>query len=265
MPAERALLDVTADPIDLSGVTVLVTRPEDQAGPLARKIREAGGEAIVAPTLAIAPLTAASSGVLTPPPDMLVFISRNAVTHGWPAVADLVTSGASQVAAVGLGTRAELNDRKVGSVIAPTLEFSSEGLLALPEFARERVKDRRIVIVRGQGGRETLKEALGKRGADVAYLEVYRRVIPDTDLAAVIGSAVPDVAVVSSAEGLANLADMIERQGLERLFDMVVVVPGSRVGAEVLGLGFTEDPVIADNPSDAGFLAALEHWSVGEL
>lgn len=257
---------MTSDPIDLSGVTVLVTRPEHQAGPLAEKIRKAGGEAIVAPTLALAPLAvAAGSGVLSPAPDVLVFISRNAVTYGWAAVGALVNGGERHVAAVGLGTRAELHERGVGSVIAPTLEFSSEGLLALPEFAREKVKGRRIVIVRGQGGRETLKEALVKRGADVAYLEVYRRVVPDTDLAAAVGSAVPDVAVVSSAEGLANLADMIDRQGLERLFDMVVVVPGSRVGAEVPGLGFTQDPVIADNPSDAGFLAALEHWSVGEV
>jgi len=258
-------VSVTSEPIDLSGVTVLVTRPEDQSELLASKIRHAGGDAIVAPTLAIAPLAASGGDVLTPSPELIVFVSRNAVIHGWAVVGELAAAEGVDVAAVGLGTRSELSARGVDGVIAPTLEFSSEGLLALPALAREKVKGRRVIIVRGQGGRETLKDALAKRGADVAYLEVYRRVVPETDLAAAIGTTLPDVAVVSSAEGLANLADMIERQGLERLFDMVVVVPGSRVGAEVSGLGFTQDPVIADNPSDSGFLAALGNWAVGEL
>lgn len=253
-----------SEPLDLSGVTVLVTRPEAQARPLAERIGAAGGVALVAPSLGIEALP-------EPPPlpertpDALIFISRNAVVHGLSRVSDYIESGASAVFAVGIGTRAELIARGVEDVQTPKLEFSSEGLLALPALAREQIRNRSLLILRGVGGRETLREALIARGAQVSYLETYRRVIPDTDLAKALGEEIPDVVVVSSADGLSNLAEMIERQGLERLFDVPVMVPGDRVAERVPGLGFTQDPVIADNPSDAGFLNALRDWANGDL
>lgn len=253
-----------SEPLDLSGVTVLVTRPEAQARPLAERIRAAGGMALVAPSLGIEALP-------EPPPlpaetpDALIFISRNAVVHGLPRVVELIESGASEVFAVGIGTRAELEARNVANVQTPRLEFSSDGLLALPALARDRIRGRHILILRGLGGRETLREALLARGAEVSYLETYRRVVPDTDLAKALGEEMPDVMVVSSADGLSNLAEMIERQSLERLFDVPVMVPGDRVAERVAGLGFTQDPVIADNPSDAGFLNALRDWANGDL
>ncbi len=253
-----------SEPLDLSGVTVLVTRPEAQARPLAERIRGAGGVALIAPSLGIEPLP--DPPVLPDGPlDGVIFISRNAVLHGLPRVRDLLQNPQTLVFAVGLGTRTELAAQGLDEVLAPKLEFSSEGLLSLPALSREQVRGKRLLIVRGSGGRETLRETLVKRGAEVSYLESYRRVIPDTDLARAIGEDTPDIAVVSSADGLANLAEMIDRQGLERLFDVPLMVPGERVAEQVDKLGFTQDPVIADNPSDAGFLKALGAWVSGDL
>jgi uroporphyrinogen-III synthase len=92
--------------------------------------------------------------------------------------ADLITQAdydwppGMQMFAVGSGSGKILADHGF-TVFVPTLA-STEGLLALRQLAE--VKDQDVLVVKGQGGRETLLEQLKLRGARVNSWELYRRI-----------------------------------------------------------------------------------------
>ncbi len=73
-------------------------------------------------------------------------------------------------------------------VAYPEQGDDSEALLALPAFEQAlRVHDPKVLIMRGEGGREFLAERLRGQGVAVDYLELYRRrnaVLPRRRIAA---------------------------------------------------------------------------------
>lgn len=167
----------------LAGAGVLITRPAGQCEHLAGLVREHGGTAVVFPAMDIEPTAAANRWpTRLPPPadfDLFIFISRNAVRFG---ARHLPADSASRVAAVGPSTARSLTEQGIAIGVVPELGFTSEALLAHPRLTR--VAGQRILIVRGQGGRELLASVLRERGATVHYLEVYRRSLAGQDAAA---------------------------------------------------------------------------------
>ena len=256
----------------LDGFAVLVTRPRDQNEPLAEAIETAGGTAIRAPMIIVAGLdddqTAAAAAHRAAAAEVMIFVSRNAARFG---VELLQSSGVSlegkTVYAVGLGTRAALETLQVADVTTPAREFSTEGLLELEGLQEPRIKGRQIVIFRGVGGREDLAKTLRLRGAEVGYCECYERRKPSVDLAAELARAkvkVPDIGLATSLEGLSNLVEKIEEEGIDRLFDMQMLVVGARVAREVESMGFTLPPLVVENPSDQSIVHRLIKWAEEE-
>ncbi len=223
-------------------------------------IESAGGRALRFPAIEIEPLRSAELDAVLERLDsfdLAVFISRNAVEHGlacararrsWPP--------GPPVAAIGAGTRRELESEGFVDVIAPEGPADSEALLAEPALAA--VAGKRIVIFRGIGGRETLAEALRSRGAVVDYAECYRRVAPATDMGPLVGEwsrgAVHAIAV-SSGEGLANLTRLLGEAGRGMLAATPLFVPHARVAAQARSLGAAE--VVVAGAGDDEVLAAL--------
>jgi len=153
---------------------VLITRPAGQCEHLAGLVRERGGVAYMYPAMEIRATAAASHWpAALPGPSqysLIIFISRNAVRYG---AGHLAQARAPSLAAVGPSTAASLRDRGFEIAVVPRDGFSSEALLEHP--AMRDVAGKRILIVRGEGGRELLADTLKARGADVDYLEVYQR------------------------------------------------------------------------------------------
>lgn len=257
----------------LAGYSVLVTRPLDQCDELVRRIEKAGGSPLVAPMLGIRAI-ADSSGARAvigklDEFDIAVFVSRNAVEFGFSLLqAEGRDLEGLEVYAVGLGTAAQLQAHGVAKVHTPRAVFSSEGLLELPGLAPAKVSGKRVVIFGGRDGRELLAESLKSRGAAVQLCEVYERFVPNTCLKEVIGrnnGAVPDIAVVTSLEGLNNLADKIAEESIEEFYDVPLLVVSGRIAEEVVKLGFTSEPLIVENPGDGKIVSALLEWAAGEL
>jgi len=234
--------------VTLAGKRVVVTRPRELAQGLAALIRQAGGEALLYPAIEIRDPQdpARARGVLgrLQEFDLAVFVSPSAVRKAF----ELAQGRAwPRVAAVGEGTRRELEQRGLRNVIAPAGQADSEALLALPELAQ--LTGSRVLILRGAGGRELLGETLAARGAKVETAECYRRAQPS---AAPLPEGRIDAFCVSSGEALANLAAML---GRARLADTPVFVSHQRVAAQAGALGLRH-PMLA-GPGDADMLAAL--------
>ncbi|AXS80946.1 uroporphyrinogen-III synthase [Dechloromonas sp. HYN0024] len=247
----------------LAGKTIVVTRPQAQAAPLAEAIAKVGGTALIFPLLEISP--AADSAPLVEAAARLedyalaVFISPNAVEHALPVLlADKAWPASLIPAAVGQGTVKTLAAHGVMDCIAPTERFDSEALLALPELSAERVGGRRIAIFRGDGGRELLAETLRQRGATVDCITAYQRSGPSTGatpLMAAWRAGRLDALAVSSSEGLRYLVDLLDAEGRALLHNTPVFVPHARIAENALALGLSN--ILLTEAADAGILAGL--------
>ncbi len=125
------------------------------------------------------------------------------------------------------------------------------------------VAGKRIVIFRGEGGRELLAETLRQRGATVEYAEVYRRAVPEAgaeQLQHVLRKNCIDIVTVTSNEGLQNLLHMAGDACRCRLLRLPLVVISQRTALLAAKLGFTHAPMIAHQSSDQGLVGAIEAW-----
>ncbi|MGH8581198.1 MAG: uroporphyrinogen-III synthase [Gammaproteobacteria bacterium] len=250
----------------LAGLGVLVTRPEAQAQGLCERIEAEGGRAIAFPCIEIQALPdlgpARRAAERLEPGDIVVFVSLNAVAHGMPCLGPVLHEGL-RVAAVGAGTAGRLAARGVDCVACAETEASSEGLLALALFQAQEISGRRVLIVRGRGGRGLLGAALTARGARVDYAEVYRRNCPATDpnpLITLWKQGQIDVVIITSAEGLDNLSLLLGKAGRALLRDAQLLVMSGRLARHALGLGIRKPPLVAGDAGDEALIEALKEW-----
>lgn len=248
----------------LAGLGILVTRPAHQAEHLAELIRDAGGTPILFPVMAIVdlpdvrPLHALIDRLEAF--DLAIFISPNAVAKAMNLIrARRALPPGLQFAAVGKGSRKALAQFGVEDVLVPAQRFDSEGLLALP--ALRQMAGRRVVIFRGDGGRELLGDELRRRGAEVEYAECYRREKPRADNAQLLHLWARDelhAITVTSVESLHNLYDLVGKLGQQWMKTTPLFVPHARIAEVARGMGLSRVTVTA--AGDEGLLAGLVAW-----
>lgn len=249
----------------LSSVGVLVTRPAAQAAGIATLIEAAGGTPVLFPTIEIVepedPARLAAVITRLAEFDIAIFISANAVQHGaaamrrhWPHL-----PGNLALVAVGPASARALAQQGLGGAVVPADGADSEALLELPLLTD--VAGKRIVIFRGQGGRELLAETLRARGAQVEYAECYRRALPRVDPAALLARwqrGDIDIVLATSREALENLRALLGPAGEALLRATPCIVASERI-AEV-ARAFGMHAVMARAADDRALVAALEAW-----
>ena len=165
--------------------------------------------------------------------DIAIFVSVNAARIGLSLLEKYRPILPQHMAylAIGAQTAKCVSDHNL-KVISPSLE-TTEGLLSLR--ALKDVRSKRIIIFRGQGGREKLACELVKRGAQVTYSEVYRRVTDEQNLKNVL-EVLPsiDCLVAHSATSL----KLLGRPSQLIASNLRVVVPSDRVGRYAAVLGY---------------------------
>lgn len=241
----------------LTELTVLVTRPAPQGVGLCDAITRSGGTAIAFPTVEIVPAQApVASGH-----DLIIFASVNAVAHG---VHLIEKSSTARVAAIGKATAAALAQASLPADIVPESGFTSEALLAHPDLTLP--DNARVLIVRGSGGRELLRETFTARGMTVETLDVYRRVRPTIDDATRVAlearwdSEGIDVVTATSVETLHNLIGMLSDRGRALLRETTLLVPSQRIAEAARAAELKGMVLMAKAPDDASMVGALAQW-----
>ncbi len=255
----------------LQGCSVVITRPVEQAAGLAELITDAGGNAILFPVLKITESSDKS------PLDkliqelslysILIFISPNAVKYGLGYLLQHTQIPKQcKIATVGKGSALkakQLLQRDI-DIVPKAFDgksggYNSESLLALPEL--KSVKNKKIAILRGNGGRELLADTLRERGALVSYINTYTRCLPDEKnnveslnrLITLIENTQNNefmYVIITSGEGLNNCLHLLGKHATECLNKTQLIVINERLVAIAKKLGFKKNPLVAKNASD---------------
>lgn len=274
-------------PPSLKGLVVLNTRPRAQQAGLTAAIEAAGGRVVALPLLKIVPLADHESTAVIQRQveclarfDLLVFVSSNAAEIGarwlrqrWPQLpAGLTMVGVGPVTGAVLRESLGL-PRQEGStgkahtpcqIITATEGMGTSAVLELPEMATAQVKGRRVAIFRGRGGRELLADTLRQRGAQVEYVEIYRRQplhYKAGEVATILEREGVNGVIITSVESLhclvaalGSASNIIKDARTEPTSLIPLVVPSARVETSAREAGFRQ--VVNANGSDRQSLLA---------
>ncbi|WP_409333755.1 fused uroporphyrinogen-III synthase HemD/membrane protein HemX [Burkholderia sp. Bp8963] len=244
--------------------TAVLTRPDGQSAGLASQLADAGCDVLEFPLIDIAPLDdpAPLDAAFAALADyaLVIFVSPNAIDRAL-AQYGAIWPNALPVGVVGPGSVAALERHGIAApayrVIAPQApadgsapHYDSESLFACIEAAfggTAALAGKRVLIVRGDGGREWLADRLREAGADVQLVAAYRRVVPEPRIGtwervhALLGGE-PHAWLVTSSEGVRNLHELAHAHLTDAEIDALkhapLVTPHPRIEQTARALGF---------------------------
>jgi uroporphyrinogen-III synthase len=256
---------------EMSLKKVVITRPAAQALALAQLVAAAGREAVVFPLLEILPLEDQASLRNTLQDlsayAMVAFVSPNAidgafsVLHAWP--------DKLPIAVVGEGSRKALARHGVTSanatIVSPVDPQRTDSQTLLEALDLDALQGKRVLIVRGETGRELLADALRARGIEVVQLAAYRRSAPELDparrLQLVQLTESQNDWIVTSSEALRILMGMLSQLGNEDAISKMqqqqqLIVPHARIAETAQMLGFRN--ITLTGSGDEQLLATIQ-------
>jgi len=256
----------------LQGQVILNTRPLHQQGELTQMLQHDGASVLVFPVIEIEPLRDArrqrqlvrSIGAY----EILLFVSRNAVDGAFAFIDSSQLSPATVFGVIGSATRTALAAALAGSRFAiddcllAREPYNSEALLE--SDALQRVSGKRILILRGQEGRNLLGDELSRRGALVDYAEVYRRVLPAREPVVfnrLVAASFPSLVILTSGEGMHNLMKLVDAEAARALCRTPWLLISERMRESALKLGHNAAVLVARNASDSGIRQTICAWA----
>jgi uroporphyrinogen-III synthase len=271
-----------ADTLDapLQGQCVLVTRPEHQAQKFIQLLQSLGADTIAFPSIEIHPIVSSpaleEAAKLFDEAYLVIFISANAVENGVKWLDNSLKSlKNTKIAAIGESTKKALQQHGLKVDFTPERAFNSTALLELEAFSCARISGRRILIIKGEGGRKLLQDTLVSRGAIIHLANVYQRRVPDADIQPLLElwskKHIQWITVTSNA-ALKNLYYMVIERGIIEpdiiepelaqqaqtwLCQTQLLVPSQRCQQLAQQLGFTQI-LRAQSATDAAMLEAIK-------
>jgi len=268
--ANNPLLRKGRSVTDIASRPVVITRPAAQAQDLAARINACGRQAVLFPLLCIAPIadSAPLQAALAQLPRyaLVVFVSPNAIDAAFEHLQQWPSS--VPIGIVGEGSRVALQrhgvDHSNASIFAPAphARMDSEALFQALDLSRLRGK--RVLIVRGQAGRDFLSEMLSAAQVEVEHVCAYQRLVPSLtpamtqQLQALL--KVDSEWIVTSSEALRNLIqltmDALGASAVAKIQQQRIVVSHHRIAETAQSLGFS--CVTMSGSGDERLIAALQ-------
>jgi len=242
--------------MELKGKWVVITRPLHQGKNLQVMLEAVDAHALLFPLIEISPLENTSllkerlNNLTTY--DLLIFVSANAVKQtvqhlGLLQFKSLISS--CKVATTGSKTALILEKNDITIDFCPNTIFNSEALLALPRF-KTFCTGRRIAIIRGEGGRDFLRDELKRFGAIVDYINVYKRNCPQDSLMELkkqYEQGKLDTILFTSGTSINHFFNLVK--GDNWVDGLTLLIGSSRMQKEIPE-SFQGKLVIAEDPSD---------------
>jgi uroporphyrinogen-III synthase len=249
---------------------VVITRPRAQAQALADSVAALGREAVLLPLLEILALPDQSGlqGVLAGVAEyaLVAFVSPNAIDaafahlQGWPDGVALAVLGDTSRASL---ARHGVDDSNA-TIFSPLDPARSDSEQLLQSLDLGALAGRRVLIVRGETGRELMGDGLRAAGALVTTVAAYRRRVPaltpqlaDT-LRALLGRQ--NDWIITSSEALRGLLGLVAQldagAAVVKMQQQHLIVPHARIAETASTLGLTR--LTLAGSGDASLLAALQ-------
>ena len=236
---------------------LLVTRPQPQADAWVARLGAMGVDAMALPLIEIAapadPAAVASAWAALAAIDLAIFVSPNAAARFFDArPADLTWPATTLAAAPGPGTASALEGLGIArqAIVEPpadSAQFDSDSLWPVLA-ARRDWRGARVLVVRGDGGRDALGAQLRSHGARVEHVAAYRRCAPAFDgvAAATLDAALHEPLrhawLFSSSQAIDHLVAARPQAAAHRSFATAIAT----------------HPRIAERARAAGFRAVFE-------
>ena len=248
----------------MENCTILITRPEPENTISCNRLQEMGGQPVALPMLEIKAMESEQSKAFIQSQifnideyDYVIFVSKNAARLAcewldscWPMLPNNV-----HWIGIGKGTTQTLIDANVPALSNPG--YTSEALLSWLKPVK--MRDQKILIVRGVGGRTILGDKLEEKGAKVSYLSLYERKKPEYHAQTFF--MLPDIHLiwVTSGEGLLNLSDYTEQYKPEWK-TLPILTPSVRVNEQAKELGWL-NASCAQGADDNTLIKATEFYT----
>lgn len=240
-------------------MAVLVTRPDKQGTELTQMLNQQGITALHHPLIHIeagSDLPLLSHALSQA--NFVIIASQHAVYYGqqqlqteqasWPSSPIYLAIGQKSAQVLGKYLTQHIHYPQIGE---------SEHLLCLPQL--QQVANQRILILRGNGGRNLMNETLTHRGAQVQMLALYHRIaLPFNASFCVAQWQETNIQhiVVTSSQQLALLVAPFRQENTDWLFKRTLLVPSLRIAQEAKALGFQQILTIG-SAANHDFIAAL--------
>ena len=252
----------------LQGQLILNTRPVHQQAELTTLLEQESAQVLSFPVIEIAFPESSDADKLLGQQishyDILLFVSRNAVDGAFRYIDKTNLKSGAGFGVIGQATRQALAQQvaNLDSCLLAGAPYNSETLLEAD--ALQQVSGKRVLILRGQEGRNLLGDELAARGAEVDYCEVYRRVLPAgaaTDFNQLVARAFPSLAILTSNVGMHNLFARVDSASAERLRNIPWLLISERMRESAVNLGHNASIIIAQSASDKGIQQAICAWA----
>lgn len=160
----------------LTGLSILITRPEDAGKELTHMLSELGANVLHEPMFLIEPTSAKAyaKSFDNIKPDLIIATSIYAVKTAGVYMSKHHKAWLTKIPTIGIGpaTAGALHAQGWRSVSYPKV-YNSEGILAMRTATR--LRNKTVVILTGAHGRNLLTPELTARGANVIQVDGYER------------------------------------------------------------------------------------------
>ena len=271
----------------MSTKTIIVTRPTGQARQLievlSNSIEKSGvakrsfPEILSLPLLTIVPKMneqlASQIAAVLKDADLAIFVSPNAIEsvmrlleQDWQAL----SKKSIPIGVMGGSSRLALQNHGIGQEANPTPilipksneNWDSEGLWNELQNLDWDWSIKKIVIFKGEGGRDWLADTLKKTGATVEAISTYARIPLDRDNPA--WQAIKDMDfskslwLLTSSEAVRYLGEVIQDQFTQNLQSATALCPHHNIAdtAELIGFG----EVFTTEPGDEALIKTTLAW-----